>query len=171
MDLLDLRHSEEGAQKEWLRWRSDQVTRFVREARRMIRSLKPNVKLSAAVKPDPKRAYRRFGQDWVRWVNRRLLDFVVPMFYSRSTEVVQRQMREARKYVQRGSLYAGIGAWNQTPGHTVVQVEKARTLGLQGIVVFSHTTLAEQSGLSKALAEGPFAPPTARGRRLRIEGH
>lgn len=145
--------------KVWNRWRSDRVTAFVRELRRLIDAARPGIQLSAAVKPDLTRAYVRYGQDWVHWINRRYLDFAVPMFYTGSTDEIETQMRTVRKYVQKGRVCAGLGAWNQAAQATFDQIDAGRRSRLDGFSIFSFATLASspalRQGLRQRLGEGP----------------
>ena len=153
-DVTDVR-------KLWHQWRSEQVTLLVGQVREAIARLKPAVRLSAAVKPDMESAYMQYGQDWIGWSNGGLVDFVVPMFYRGSAEKIERQMTEARTRVNKGSLYAGIGVWNQSADDTVAQIEIARRKGLQGVVLFSVDGFVEQKGLTGELQEGPFRAQSA----------
>ncbi len=147
--------------KLWHRWRSEQVSLLVGQARDAIARLKPAVRLSAAVKPDIESAYTQYGQDWIAWSNRGLVDFVVPMFYEGSTQEIERQMAEARKRVKKAGLYAGIGVWNQNADETVAQIEIARVRGFQGVVLFSADGFVQQEGLTGELHKGPFRAPSA----------
>ncbi len=146
----------------WEEWRSEQVSMLVGQVHELIARLKPAVRLSAAVKPDIKSAYTQYGQDWIGWSNRGLVDFVVPMFYVGSRAEIELQMTEARKRVKNGSLYAGIGLWNQEADDTVAQIDIARRAGFQGVVLYSVDGFVEQKGLMGELREGPFREPSAR---------
>ena len=148
--------------KLWHKWRSEQVSLLVGRVREAIARLKPRVRLSAAVKPDIDSAYTQYGQDWIGWSNEGLVDFLVPMFYKGSAAEIERQMTAARKRVRKGSLYAGIGIWNQNADATVDQIEIARREGLQGVVLFSVDGFVQQKGLIGTLRGGPFRVPSAR---------
>ncbi len=145
----------------WRRWRTDQVSLTVEEIHKMLQRLNPSVVLSAAVKPDLPRAYQHYGQDWIRWINRQTVDFVVPMFYFGSTPSIVSQIEEARNFVTKGHLYAGIGDWNQTPAETLAQIEHARRLGLKGVALFSYGSLSKRPEELRQLREGPFRQPAS----------
>jgi uncharacterized lipoprotein YddW (UPF0748 family) len=136
---------------DWNRWRSSKVTGLVRRVKRLLESRLPGAKLSAAVKPDFSLAYSRYGQDWVHWVNRRYLDFVVPMFYTGTLETILAKMQAVRKYVRRGRVYAGLGAWNQGAQETFAQIELVSRARLDGFSLFSYTTLMSSHDLQKGL--------------------
>ncbi len=135
----------------WNRWRSEQVTRFVRKVRQLVDRLRRGTQLSAAVKPDLLLAYQRYGQDWVHWTNRRYLDFVVPMFYTGTTQSIRSKMQVIRKYVQKGRIYAGLGAWNQETQNTLEQIDLVKRTRLNGFSLFSYSTLASSPDLVLAL--------------------
>lgn len=138
----------------WNRWRSEQVTRFIRKAKQLVDRLRRGTQLSAAVKPDlltPTGAYQRYGQDWVHWINRRYLDFVVPMFYTGSTQSIRSKMQIVRKYVHKGRVYAGLGAWNQEAADTFEQIDVSQRTRLNGFSLFSYATLASSPGLQQGL--------------------
>jgi len=76
---------------EWSRWRSDQVTRLLREIRTAVKRRAPDVLLSAAVGPDPERALEHF-QDVRTWLAEGLLDVVFPMNYTADEGLFTRRL-------------------------------------------------------------------------------
>jgi uncharacterized lipoprotein YddW (UPF0748 family) len=162
-DVEEAQHSDRDRirmQVHWQRWRTEQVSKQVEAIRAELNELAPWVKLSAAVKPDFEDAYYENGQDWIGWINRGIVDFVVPMFYVGSTREIEGQIKEARKYVKKGHLYAGIGVWNQPPSETVAQIEVARRLALQGVALFSYDSLIGGPEILDRLREGAFGRPS-----------
>jgi len=149
----DVRKMDEADRRAWLAWRSEQVTEFVQRVHRLRQKVRPTLRVSAAVKPDMLRAYRRYGQDWVRWLNRRYVDFVVPMFYVGSIEKLTEQMEAVERYALKGYVLAGIGAWNQRPRDTLSQAERAIATGMDGFVIFSYRTMIDQPKLVTALSD------------------
>ncbi len=136
----------------WNRWRSEQITRFVRSVKQLLEGR--GVQLSAAVKPDIRMAFVRYGQNWVHWMNRRYLDFVVPMFYTGTTDEIFQKMRTVRKYVQKGRIYAGLGAWNQQATDTFDQINHVKKARLNGYLLFSNATLISSPELLDGLRGG-----------------
>ncbi|MEO6259006.1 MAG: family 10 glycosylhydrolase [Thermoanaerobaculia bacterium] len=79
---------------QWLQWRRDQVTNFVRRLYLSVTAVRPRVKVSAALicsfdigafpgawtNGEP---YRRVFQDWDAWTREGILDLVCPMAYKR----------------------------------------------------------------------------------------
>jgi uncharacterized lipoprotein YddW (UPF0748 family) len=63
-------------------WTADQITRFVRDTYAAALALKPHVKFSAAVLPNPGSATSLQHQDARAWAQAGALDALVPMLYS-----------------------------------------------------------------------------------------
>jgi uncharacterized lipoprotein YddW (UPF0748 family) len=150
---------QERRRKVWEKWRTDQITLLVEQIRAMLTELNPKVQLSAAVKPEIERAYRQHGQDWIRWINREMIDFVVPMFYTGSSKEIERRMKDASQYVKRGRMFAGIGMYNQKTKESIAQIQVARDAGLDGIVLYSYDSMIAQTDLADALKRRLFANP------------
>ena len=153
--------SREKKKKLWEQWRTDQVSLQVSEIQQLLLNTKPWIKLSVAVKPNFELAYREFGQDWIKWINKQMVDFVVPMLYLGTTEEIGVQIQQIQKYVRKGHLYAGIGGFNQSPSATEDQINQARRMGLKGIMFFSYDSLNKQPKLLKRLQTGLFRGPLA----------
>ncbi|OGG57230.1 MAG: hypothetical protein A3F84_21750 [Candidatus Handelsmanbacteria bacterium RIFCSPLOWO2_12_FULL_64_10] len=132
---------------DWLAFRAEPVTRFVE---RLSATVKGRGKeLSAAVFPDYPGCYVGVGQDWADWVERGLLDLLLPMNYTISTEVARRRTQAHAAYVKgKVPLYEGLG---KTSSHShlptknlVAQVEAVLTAGADGICLFSHGGVTDE---------------------------
>jgi uncharacterized lipoprotein YddW (UPF0748 family) len=97
-------------QYQWNKFRERQVNTFVQRIALQTRRLKPRVKLSAAVAPEPKSARLDLMQNWVNWVDNKWLDFLTPMSYSTDdtyfTNVVNADLQAVRG---RALIAPGIG--------------------------------------------------------------
>ncbi len=147
-----------------LAWRAEQVTRLVEAIHDLISEKKPWITLSAAVKPDVDEAYRKYGQDWTEWANRGLVDFVIPMAYSKDTEVVVQQVEQAMRAVGRKRLYVGIGTYNKPISETLRQIQSVEALGVEGICLFSYNSLEKEPGSFERLRAGFLPSPQERKR-------
>lgn len=151
----------------YAQWRMDQVTNLVREVSREARRLRPGVMVSAAVFQWPG-ARDWVQQDWPRWVEEGLLDFVCPMNYTRDAEGLERVVaREADLVAGRIPLYIGIGEFLLPDSKAVVdQLERARRMGADGFVLFSYESLGRNPERMADLhtshtASATFAPHPA----------
>jgi uncharacterized lipoprotein YddW (UPF0748 family) len=146
----------------WNVWRAEQVSLLVSRIRTVSSRVRPGLKVSAAVKPDPEEAYTEYGQDWPRWLREGWIDFAVPMIYTGTVEDVYRQMRQIRREVREGTIYAGIGAWNRESAEVVEQARNAVRAGYKGMVVFSYESLIDRPELPAMLRSGPFSQKESR---------
>jgi hypothetical protein len=148
----------------YLQWRQDQITRLVRAVAEEARRIRPGVMISAAVFEWPG-AIDWVNQDWPRWVDEGLLDFVCPMNYTASRDDLERMVvQEVRLVAGRIPLYIGIGEFIIGETHDLVeQLELARRLGADGFVCFCYEHLGRTQGrlqqLRSALTAGSTAPP------------
>jgi len=153
----------------WDAWRIGRVTSLVEAISRQAMQLNPRVKVSCAVVPNGKKAQEK-GQDWISWLKRRIVDFVVLMAYSENDRVVRQQLKEALQYSSPETIYAGIGVYNQPPASAIRKIRLAKSLGIKGIVLFSYDRIAKNKGYFKALRNRVFRHktnlPLVKGRQI-----
>lgn len=110
----------------WLEWNREQVTRFVRELRAELGKTGRQVKISAAVFPDPDNARVLIGQDWLEWGRQGLVDMLCPMLYTNDLPLFEKLAKRAlaaRKIEgQAGQVDAGL-----VKGATGSQVKESGT--------------------------------------------
>ena len=138
----------------WDAWRRDQVTVLVGSIREGLDTLRPGVQLSAAVIPYADRAYLALGQDWRFWLDDSLIDFAVPMVYTRDERLFRYQVDAFGAGVYAPRLWAGRGVWlfADAPAGAVAQVGVADASGMAGDSIFSYDALLETPALYGALA-------------------
>ena len=141
---------------QWRAFRAEQVTRLVRGLRLVIDATRPGTLLSAAVIPDPADAYARCGQDWPRWVNEGVMDFVAPMCYGTRWSTVDRQIRRSAAAVPGHVVYAGLAVYNQGAARAAANVVLARAVGVSGIALFSYDAIANDDAYWEYLARNVF---------------
>ncbi len=133
----------------WREWRTEQVTALVSEISRKVRAVRPDIVVSAAVRPDPDRASRVYAQDWVRWLKNGYLDVAAPMIYTESTskffQAIAR-LREALPDTLESRVLAGISLYNQGPRHAGEKIGVARAAALGGFVLFSYNSAIDWKG-------------------------
>lgn len=161
--------------EQFRRWRADNITRLVKIVSRQAREIRPSVRLSAAVFPDPNRDRWVVGQDWRRWVEEGLLDFVCPMNYFPMGEFLEGRIRHQVQAVGGAApVYVGLGAWQmQDVSDLAEQVDLARELGADGYVLFHYDDLTLAEEWMPLLRKGPTAinavtPHSAPNMNLRI---
>ncbi len=145
----------------WDDWRREQVGMLLRQIRGALRAVSPTLDVSAAVWCYADRAYLSMSQDWRGWLAEGLLDFAVPMAYTKDDRLL-REMAESFTGL-RGSerIWLGLGVWlfDQEPSRAIAQRQLAREVGLHSQVLFSYDAIAESPGLASALSQPESGAP------------
>ena len=128
------------------------VSRFVAEAARLARALRPRILLSAAVRPDPQEAVTTVRQDWVQWLREGWIDRAVPMAYTAS---IYRLEDLRRRAVFAGAdslrLVYGLGVDRVGPGGLREQLRWARRRSPSGVCLFAYDHVIKEPGLVRAV--------------------
>lgn len=128
----------------WADWKRNAVTGMVAAISDAVRSVRSDIVVSAAVFADLKEARTSVSQDWPLWLERRIVDVVCPMAYTTQRGRFEEQLKIAAKERRSGKVWAGIGSWQLKPEETVDRVKRARTSGMDGVVLFSHGDLQKR---------------------------
>ena len=153
----------ESEDETWCTWRRAQVTSFVQSAYQKATSIKPAVKVSAAVFANRTSAFHQHFQDWEGWLKAGILDFAVPMVFPKDNQVFQKSAAEVAAVPTNGRhIYLGQGGYRLGAAQGVEQISMARQAGFGGIVVYSYHYCArpqpnQSSSMMDALKAGLFA--------------
>jgi len=137
----------------WHSFRTSRLTALVSQIRTAVKTIRPDAVISAAVAPDPAVAAAHRLQDWRSWLSRNLIDVVCPMAYTQDAATFASQMIAARQAAGAHPIWAGIGAYRLTPVQIADNVQTARRLGADGVILFSYDSLTEPSRGPGYLAE------------------
>ena len=137
----------------WADFRRSRLTSLVLKIRTAVKTARPAAMVSAAVVPDAQDAFDTKLQDWRGWIDRSLLDVLVPMAYTTDVDVFQKQIAAARDYAGSRPLWAGIGAYQLSSVQTLGHIAAARKLGAAGISLFSYEALVAPPNSSDAVSE------------------
>jgi len=85
---------------QWVRFRADFVTLFIRELRDSLKTVRPGLKLIACVNPDPAKCLQISLQDWATWLDEGLIDGVTTMIYERDTNNTIVNVQTASKAIR-----------------------------------------------------------------------
>jgi uncharacterized lipoprotein YddW (UPF0748 family) len=150
VDLAALKARDSGNMfwNEWLEWNRAQVTQFVRELKESLKATGRKIGISAAVFPNAENAKVLIGQDWAAWVKDGLLDMLCPMLYTNHAQFFEKFTRQAIDFGHgRCQVCPGIGigtSHNQnTPEGMIEQMRISRSLGADGVIFFSSSSLNE----------------------------
>ena len=137
----------------WDDWRRDQVTHLVRDLRRQVLAKHIDLLVSAAVIAYADRAYLSLVQDWRGWVEEGLLDFAVPMIYTRDDRLFRYQVESFANGPRAERIWMGTGTWlfAKEPARALAQLQIIRDAGSTGEAIFSYDALLESEALLAAL--------------------
>ncbi len=152
----------DGKDEAWTDWRCDQITEFVKLSNQRLKKVNKKAALSAAVYANRFDARLNKMQDWVKWSNTGLVDFVVPMIFAINDGVFEQMCKDALLASRKAPVYIGQGGFKTSPESAVRQVETAVRLGAPGTVIYSYWTCCRPRGngsisVLDALRAGPFA--------------
>lgn len=155
----------------WKQWRADQVTRLVAQIKTMVRRTRPEIMLSAAVKPTPDGGLPHF-QDARYWVREGLVDAVFPMNYTSSPEesAARNKMWLAEPRPAEVWIVPGVNVSETKPPREAgmlarKQMEQAaRSSG--HFSLFAYSLLFEKPTARTASTGGPPSPQQARQREI-----
>lgn len=137
----------------WDAWRRDQITGLLSEASLEARKANRRLKISCAVIPAFERGYASASQDWPRWVEENIVDFVVVMDYSLDSRLAALAAKSAIGLAGDSSkVYIGLGAYlmQKNPKALERQVDSISSLKPAGIIFFDYDTLLNNPSLKAA---------------------
>lgn len=157
----------------WDDWRRAKVTELVERIGAATAAVQPQLRLSAATIAYVDRAYLSLMQDWRHWIDAGLIDFAVPMIYTKDDRLFGYQI-DALGHDERASrIWAGIGVWlfDGNAERAARQVELARGAKLAGDALFSYDAIHSSREKHAEVADanlfhalrapgGPDAAPT-----------
>jgi uncharacterized lipoprotein YddW (UPF0748 family) len=157
----------------WLSWRREQITSLLRTVRSKLAEQAPGVGLNAAVFVNWEGHRDTFGQDWQRWIDEGLVDFVCPMDYFPDLDEFAGWVRKQEAWADgKCPVAAGLGPFADnvamTPQQVLDQVQAARRLGCEGFVVFNYTQSFADDYLP-LMALGATSRPAAMPTEARVQ--
>ena len=124
----------------WDKFRRDAVTELVRNIYHEVHKPGHNIKLSAAVKPNIIDAKYRWYQEWDKWVQKGIIDFVVPMNYFKEIRDFNNSVQIMKSNLVQEELemvVIGVSTFNQDAQSAADKILLARLNGFKGVSIFS----------------------------------
>ncbi len=130
---------------QWIKWRSDKLSEFLRILVKKVRDKNPNLLISMAPSIYPW-SEQEYLQNWPQWLNEGLLDFVVPQVYrykfdsyeKELDKIIASQVHSSNKNKVYPGILLQVDKYNPTELFLKQMVEKNRSLGLNGEVYFFY---------------------------------
>ncbi|HBN45781.1 MAG TPA: family 10 glycosylhydrolase [Candidatus Marinimicrobia bacterium] len=142
----------------WDDFRRAAVTNLVKETKAMLLEVRPDCKLSAAVKPNLRLAHNRFYQEWDVWLAAGYLDWVMPMNYTpdihdfaENIDLIYDQL--PKKY--RDRIIMGIALYNQDELSASDKIKYSKITRFKGISLFSYNVFLENQNYMNQLIINP----------------
>ena len=126
---------------EWRAFRVSRMTALMARLSAAVRAERPSVVVSVAAAPDRAEALSRRLQDWGAWLGEGIVDAVAPMAYTQEAARFAEQIASAREAAGSRRVWAGIGAFHLSPEQTIENIQTARRLGADGVILFSYDSL------------------------------
>jgi uncharacterized lipoprotein YddW (UPF0748 family) len=146
---------------EWMKWRADKITAFLKRAFREIKAKKTNVLVTLSPN-NYDFAYNHSLQDWRRWEREGLIEELVLQVYRDGIESFVTELQAPELQAARRHIPVGIGILTGLKRKTVpierieAQVKAVRAQGFAGSVFFFYETLWNLSGESAAVRQAGF---------------
>jgi uncharacterized lipoprotein YddW (UPF0748 family) len=126
---------------QWREFRVSRMTALITRLNATVKRERVDALVSVAVVPDVREAERHRLQNWGAWAHTGLVDVVCPMAYATEASHFAEQIADARAAAGPRPVWAGIGSYRLSPKETVDNIQTARRLGADGIVLFSYDSL------------------------------
>lgn len=139
--------------KQWNYFRKHAITEFVKNVRKFVKGYNPEILLTAAVKPDMEEAENRYYQDWVLWIKKGYLDYVLPMNYTVNTENYAFQIKKILKSVPKEKLIMGVATFNQNRYEVLSKIYKAKAYGIKNFSFFSYSEIRNSPEYLKLISQ------------------
>jgi uncharacterized lipoprotein YddW (UPF0748 family) len=131
---------------DWENWQREQLTSFVAKAYNAITSIKPWIKVSAAVIGNYNQSswsgYNAVYQDAARWATIGKIDIIVPLNYRSRENDSFRKIIESWKNIPniQKPIVTGIGAYILSFEDLLKEVDDVRSAGLNGMAFFAASS-------------------------------
>ena len=142
--IPDLNRLNASQSSKWNDYRRKAVTDLVRETKNLIQSVKPNISLTAAVKPNLYQARERFFQEWDVWLAAGYLDKAIVMNYTKDLKDFAANidiMYDNLPSKYRKKIVMGIATYNQSPKYVIDKIKYTRVTRFNAVSFFSYTVM------------------------------
>lgn len=146
----------EDARNVWQAWKIAQVSSFVEEGSRMLRKLKPNIRIAAAVYALPKRwRLNALQQEWETWVANGWVDTINPMTYTTTAkELFERAGAVREATADKALVFPGLSIRQLDTAGLIEQLDTSREIGTLGTTMFAVAQLDDKK--INVLRMGPY---------------
>ncbi|NEP15524.1 MAG: family 10 glycosylhydrolase [Leptolyngbya sp. SIO4C1] len=130
---------------EWVAWRANQITQLMEKITYAVKAVDPKAAISISPNP-PSFAYRKYLQDWTRWVDLGLIDEVVVQLYRTDLSIFENDLYNSGFYQLRDRVPIAIGLYtgpflSSKPIDRLSQeIQAVQAAGYRGVAFFCWET-------------------------------
>jgi len=132
--------------RKWNDYRRYSVTDLVKQIHLMVKDIRPECILSAAVKPNLYQARDNFFQEWDVWLAAGYLDWAFPMNYTQNLRDFASNIESIYDNIPskyRDRIMMGLAAYNQPSDEVVDKLKYTRITRFTGVCLFSYNTFKQ----------------------------
>lgn len=153
---LTLDNLDETTRQLWQAWKIQQVSSFVEDISKTLKSMKPGFRISAAVYAMPHRLrLNAIQQEWETWVQNGWVDTLNPMTYVQTAKdltIVAGYVREECQ--DKALVYPGLSIRQLDTAGLIEQLDTSRVIGTLGTTMFAMAQLDDKK--QNVLRVGPY---------------
>lgn len=133
----------------WQEFAPKDLTAYVKYLSERLKAERPDLLISAAVKPNYQSAYYDYNQNWSIWLNAGYIDFVCLMAYGK---YIKGALNKALNVIDDPYRIAvGLGLYVLSPEEIKEQVDYVRSRDFSGVIFYSYDQLKENRAYLNAL--------------------
>ncbi len=147
--------------EEWVNWRADKITAFMRDLFTAIKAVKPKVIVS--ISPNPQSFAKSFFlQDWAKWERQGLVEELLVQVYRDNFTTFIKEINQPALKLASQHIPVGIGILSGLKPKPIpmkqiqAQVEAVRKQGLAGVSFFFYETLWKLTNESEISRKNGF---------------
>ena len=132
--------------RKWNDYRRYSVTDLVKQIHLMVKEIRPECILSAAVKPNLYQARDNFFQEWDVWLAAGYLDWAFPMNYTKNLRNFASNIEGIYDNIPskyRDRIIMGLAVYNQPSDEVVDKLKYTRITRFTGVCLFSYNTFKQ----------------------------
>ena len=133
--------------QKWLVFRQKLITSLLEEMSNAAKKARRGIIVSAAVYPELTNARVAVGQNWKEWQEAGKVDFLCPMTYRSSADMLEKDIETVAKYIPSVCILPGIGLTTShlSPKELARQIARVRQNKLPGFVLFEFNSVSSEN--------------------------
>ncbi len=121
----------------------DELTLALQLFKSYIEKSDKKIELSVAVKPDPKIADTYYFQNWHKWIDENICDYVILMNYNADNIVFRNNLYKSKELNNDKKIVIGIATYNQKWTSFIEKYKIVLKSNFAGTSIFSYNYLSE----------------------------